>query len=478
MTDISSGIRSSSGMQDTCKSPLDNQKNPPAAPNRASKLLDPSSLRYSSFDTGPFIVVIESIDKNVGNLHPMALGLILINMKICGIRQIDRRGANKVGVSFMNAKEANNLLENEEVKRKGFKCYIPMAMLTCRGIIRGVYSALTEQQVLQHMESPQKVLDIRRLNRRKVVKQMSDERKFVDVVEYEPTSSVVVTFAGKLIPKKVYICHHPVNVHVFVPPVILCRKCCRFGHSTSQCRGKERCGKCLEEHNTYSCFAPAYKCIFCRQCHELFSRSCPEFVRQKKVKEAMVFENISFFEANKKYKRPFIYERGDFPPLREPPNPFPVSETITVNERRQYTGVEVEHNYAKAADAKPQSTPLHRRAKKKRPNSPGYDKAAHRECLSQFTGPPENQPRRPSYAPGEPSSERHQNNLPSTRAPAKEYIHSQPANNSQQSDCWHDCSNDMQLSMNMQDDDLSPDVRPGESQTSHALAAAEISSLQ
>lgn len=32
--------------------------------------------------------------------------------------------------------------------------------------------------------------------------------------------------------------------------------------------------------------------------------------------------------------------------------------------------------------------------------------------------------------------------------------------------------------MNMQDDDLSPDVRPGESQTSHALAAAEISSLQ
>lgn len=332
MTDISSGIRSSSGMQDTCKSPLDNQKNPPAAPNRASKLLDPSSLRYSSFDTGPFIVVIESIDKNVGNLHPMALGLILINMKICGIRQIDRRGANKVGVSFMNAKEANNLLENEEVKRKGFKCYIPMAMLTCRGIIRGVYSALTEQQVLQHMESPQKVLDIRRLNRRKVVKQMSDERKFVDVVEYEPTSSVVVTFAGKLIPKKVYICHHPVNVHVFVPPVILCRKCCRFGHSTSQCRGKERCGKCLEEHNTYSCFAPAYKCIFCRQCHELFSRSCPEFVRQKKVKEAMVFENISFFEANKKYKRPFIYERGDFPPLREPPNPFPVSETITVNE--------------------------------------------------------------------------------------------------------------------------------------------------
>lgn len=122
--------------------------------------------------------------------------------------------------------------------------------------------------------------------------------------------------------------------------------------------------------------------------------------------------------------------------------------------------------------------PLYRRAKKKRPNSPGYDKAAHRECLSQTTSPPGNKPLRLGFPSGEPSSDTYQNKSQMSHESSKEYIHSQPANNSQQSDCWHDCSNDFQMSINMQDDDLLPDVRPSESQPSLELRLAAASPVQ
>lgn len=347
--------------------------------------IDFSLIRFSDRDLGPFNVVVESMDKNVGNYHPMALGLLLRQMKIGGVRSLDRRGANKVSITFRTSKDANNFLDNEQFKLKGFKSFIPSSMISCKGLIRNVYTNLTEQQIMENIESSQKVMDVRRVTRRKVVSETSNDTGVTTRSEvYEPTSSIIVTFAGKFLPKKVAICLQPVDVFVYIPPVIYCRKCQRYGHSQAQCRGKGRCAGCLGEHNTEECKTTSSdaesQCPHCKTKHSLFSRECPEYIRQKKIKEVMVLENISFFEANKKVRKTYLVNPQEFPSLKKPSNPLPVVDTISVTDRRQHTGYAPTLNYAAAAS--------NSQNKRKSLESPGYDRMAHKQCLFNFADTP------------------------------------------------------------------------------------------
>lgn len=83
-------------------------------------------------------------------------------------------------------------------------------------------------------------------------------------------------------------------------------KCLRYGHTKNLCRGKERCvncgseGNCGENRMNDSGCIKDPECIHCKGKHSSISRNCEEYTRQKKLREIMVLDNLSLFEANKK----------------------------------------------------------------------------------------------------------------------------------------------------------------------------------
>lgn len=346
--------------------------------NRARK-----AVFYSETDIGPFEVIVQSDEKSgihIGNLHPMDLGKILVNLKIQNIKEIKRKGANRVGVSFHTAIAANEFAKNKDITEMGYEVFIPVSLITCRGLIRGVGKTITDEDILNNIDTKYKVVSVRRLNRRCV-----DGNE----IKYLPTGTVLVTFEGKILPARIYIFHNKQEIYTYVKPVVLCYKCFRFGHTKTQCRGAPRCEKCgNKEHEITSCDKEKPICIQCNNEHLVTNKSCPEYNRQKKINEVMACDNISFFEAAKRYpkdstdkERPNVHNEEslrlrNFPSLRPRAIQHELEEGISIRERR--------NNMYQSPNAQRQqkySTVARGKKRKTIPTSPNYDVAAHSQCL-------------------------------------------------------------------------------------------------
>lgn len=101
-----------------------------------------------------------------------------------------------------------------------------------------------------------------------------------------------------------------------------------FGHISKQCRGKAKCKTCgwvldetKEDRSLHECTG---RCFFCKSySHDATSKYCPEYIRQSQIKKSIVLENISYYDANRLYKKTysgsggfeFKSEPSDFPQL-------------------------------------------------------------------------------------------------------------------------------------------------------------------
>ncbi|XP_050497442.1 uncharacterized protein LOC126878649 [Diabrotica virgifera virgifera] len=259
-------------------------------------------VEYKDTDFGPFLIMIESDKGKAGNIHPMDIGKVFHTMGTTGIKEISRKGMNRIGVIFNTSKQANMVLNSTEILEKGFLAYIPQKMLTSRGIIRDVSINISMENIVNDskLQKNVKIISARRLNRR-----VLDSS---GTVTYIPTGTVQLLFDVRTPPKEIIIYSNLVTVDPYIPPVQQCFKCLRFGHSQRQCRGKARCPKCSDEHTVQSCTVSVPKCLYCDLDHLATNKICKEFERQKKINEVMVFQDLTFFEAAKL-----------FPPIKEKP---------------------------------------------------------------------------------------------------------------------------------------------------------------
>ncbi|XP_072380655.1 uncharacterized protein [Diabrotica undecimpunctata] len=160
------------------------------------------------------------------------------------------------------------------------------------GVIKGVDKNISENE-LKDIIVPRygnfKVINVKRIKRKE-----NDQ-----LVE---TGTIVVSFRGQMIPKQVIIERMIYQVEPYVPRVIQCLNCIRYGHVTSQCRGKKRCSKCGQEHDSDVCDLTDPTCILCFGNHSALDRNkCAEFEKQKGIKYIMANENLPFEEAKLKY---------------------------------------------------------------------------------------------------------------------------------------------------------------------------------
>ncbi len=325
---------------------------------------------FSATDLGPYNVYMEKENGSpASNLHPMKIGRILAEKKIENVLRIEKKGINRIAVRFHTFADANKLATTFLKNDLQLKVYIPRHLTSCQGVVRDVDTSITIDDILKDIKCSYKVLSARRLNRRV---------KEGDSFKYEPTNTVVLTFQGSVLPKTVSLYYVVLHVKTYILPVVRCTKCLRFGHNAKACKGSERCSKCgMAPHSDSTCVT---KCIHCDEAHDALYKDCPELKRQQKIKEMMAFENITFFEAAKKFPRIKYPQHNNmannqprsspqlFPPLRRNFDQQPALDNSSPTHSQSPA-----QSYARAAS----SSPL----RKRRNISPGYNQAEHNELL-------------------------------------------------------------------------------------------------
>ena len=339
------------------------------------------NIKYGYKDPGPYVVILESLDQNIGNLHPIVIGKKFKEHGIKNVLRIKKKGKNRVAVDFITVNEANTILESKILKELNVKAYIPISLVTCKGIARGIHTSVDTKEFVDEAESLIKIIEARRIKKRS--KNAEGLEELVD------TEDMVVTFRGTTLPKYIKIHLFETKIQLYIPQPMQCKNCLRYGHSGNQCRGRKRCSRCGEEHEHDAC-TNEISCVFCKTNHVATSKTCDEFIRQKNIKRLMAENNISYFEARKLMpKNPTTESPNNrttdahsFHPTDFPKLPTRENLTINVSQRRTMT----------------QSSPQNRESysgttlKKRKNDSPlspvldGYNKAEHQECLYPNTG--------------------------------------------------------------------------------------------
>lgn len=278
--------------------------------------------KFEITDRGPFVVLLESTTNNLGYLHPMSIGRLIIkeHKEMDNyIHSIANAGRNRIKVTFKSPFHANILLKSQILKDKNINAFIPQYLIKRTGVIRNVDQSLTDEEIKDLLRPIPgytfSVLEIQRLKRKIIIEGKEPE--------YKPTGSIKITFKGQLLPPQVYLCKVVCNVEPYVQKVIQCFNCLRYGHVNSQCKSKVRCSKCGEEHKTTDCSSTSpLSCIFCKGSHtSLNHKECPEFAKQKSIKTIMANENLSYRDAMNKKSQSFSAVVQS--PIRCTPEEFP-----------------------------------------------------------------------------------------------------------------------------------------------------------
>lgn len=294
---------------------------------------------FQATDEGPFVVFVESTNRGNGidRMHPMALGNIFkrLHSEIQNtIERVSKNGKNRLKIVLKDRKSANILATSDKMKEKGFLCYVPKFLVTKQAVIKGVYTDLSEKEILEECEVPYelkhkvKLISVRRFSRR-------ENDKWV------PTETVQLTFRAQVLPQYVTIHYVRCRVDPFIPKVLQCAKCLRYGHSLKFCKSVTlRCNTCGEEsHSANECTKPPPpRCLHCKGEHPAYVENiklnkCPEFKKQQEIKKIMATENKTFLEARSSLRQKTYAEVSGSKPTNEqiPNSPLPQTNLSQTN---------------------------------------------------------------------------------------------------------------------------------------------------
>lgn len=272
---------------------------------------------------GPFYAYLESKNKNIGRLHPMAIGRILHEDLLLknSITEIKSIGRNRIKIEMRNILEINKLVNNPLLKNKDYVVYVPKHLTERRGVIKGVDTMLSETYLVQNIESDRPIIGCRRIFK-KILE--NNESNLV------PRETVVVTVKGNKLPQYVFINSVRCLVEPYISSVIQCYNCLRFGHFSSQCKNNNRsCKNCSSSHDG-ECQESSPNCCHCKSTnHNSLSKNCPVYLKQRKIKEIMATMNVTFKDAQGIVENPTfahvtsnkfsvlanLNDYGTFPPL-------------------------------------------------------------------------------------------------------------------------------------------------------------------
>ena len=144
-----------------------------------------------------------------------------------------------------------------------------------------------------------------------------DELRDQDVVgvkkegEVIPTNTLFLTFGSPDLPKEITVGYLKVKVALFVPNLMRCFNCNKFGHTSQSCKVAAKCPGCGKDKHDDRCEEPKL-CSNCNGPHASSAKDCPVWQKEKEIQRVRVEKRISFPEARQlaEAKMPTVVSGG------------------------------------------------------------------------------------------------------------------------------------------------------------------------
>lgn len=242
---------------------------------------------------------VEKIDICISSIEKLpkqfALAKLLHSENILGIDRVKYINPFKVVISFNDILRAEKLLICQHFKDKGWRLQKTWEVNSSFGIIKNIDLELSEEELLkciQECNEPSEILGVKRLSRR------CSESGWIQ------SETVRICFKGNNLPAFIKMFNLRVAVEPYVFPVTQCSRCWRFGHTIKLCPSlKVICPKCGNNHN--NCEATTYNCVNCKGPHMALVKSCPAYIKEKKIRSLMAEFNCTYRRALTMYVPPF-----------------------------------------------------------------------------------------------------------------------------------------------------------------------------
>ncbi|XP_045542711.1 uncharacterized protein LOC123723607 [Papilio machaon] len=220
----------------------------------------------------------------------IAMAKLLKSNNIQNILQIRYKNPYKVLIKFTNKKDAESLITCKQISELGGNCRLTSECNLCYGVIKGIDLVIEEKEILENLKSSCEIISMKRLKR------LDSNGKWIDSETFK------VVFKSDKLPPYVYGYGCRFKVDSFHFPVTQCSGCWKFGHQVKFCPNKNiRCPKCGDKHE--NCLTEAYTCINCKGAHMALDKSCPIFLKEKKIRNIMSRRNVMYREALNIYLR-------------------------------------------------------------------------------------------------------------------------------------------------------------------------------
>ena len=111
------------------------------------------------------------------------------------------------------------------------------------------------------------------------------------------TGTFILMFQSQTLPKYIRVGYYRVAVSQFIPNLVRCYNCQKFGHTKFNCRKNEVCNKCGQEDHIDSqeCKNEA-KCVNCQGNHTSNDKACLKWKEEKEIQRIKAERGISYIE--------------------------------------------------------------------------------------------------------------------------------------------------------------------------------------
>lgn len=236
------------------------------------------------------------------------------------IQQIRKITLKKIRVVVTDRNDANAIVKNKLFQQ--YRVYIPSEEVEIDGVIED--SSLNVQDILENGVGKFRNPNAPSVNILDVVQLVSSRRDGENIV-YDPSHSYRITFEGTALPDYLEINRALIPVRLYIPKVLMCTNCKRYGHSAKMCDNKARCGKCAELHDESACTFVSPLCIRCNAEHDPDPKSCPTYADHMSITRRKLLEKsrLSFAELLSSADEEAVALENAFSPLADLPDDDP-----------------------------------------------------------------------------------------------------------------------------------------------------------
>lgn len=209
---------------------------------------------------------------------------LLQSENILNISSIQYKSPYKILIQFGDKKSAQKLIECKKILDLDIRCHYVNEISVSYGVIKNVDLDVDDEEIMKNIESDLEIVSIKRLKR------INSSGKWID------SETIRISFKASTLPQyvSIYGCRFKVEPYMF--PVTQCSGCWKFGHIIRTCpSGKIVCPKCGENHP--NCDTTRYICINCKGEHMALNKSCPVFIKEKKIRCIMRDMNCTYRKA-------------------------------------------------------------------------------------------------------------------------------------------------------------------------------------